>query len=657
MCGIIGAVWSNPRLAISPVLLAQMTRALGHRGPDADGIFSSELRTAPLVGVVPGVALGHRRLAIIDLEASRQPMGNEDGGVQVVFNGEIYNFRELRHRLEAGGHQFRSQGDTEVLVHLYEDEGIDFVRYLVGMFAIAIWDAPRRRLVLARDRIGQKPLVYRHEPGRLMFASELKSLLAAPDVPRELDPVALDEYLMYQYVPAPRTIFRGISKLQPGHIAVYEHDSLRVEAYWEPSFGGAAPLSESEYVDRLRATLSESVRSQLVSDVPLGVFLSGGIDSSIIAALMREQVSGPIQTFTVGFSDSTYDESQFARGVARHLGTEHHELLVEPRRAALIARLVEYFDEPFGDCSALPTYCLAQATREHVTVALSGDGGDELFAGYDRYRAMQLAARLDRLPAPLRVVPASGVWQRLPVTGRQKHTLNRVVRLVNIAATPPERRYVEVMSIFNEASRASLYSESFLRQLDDHDPAVCLTAALARGGQRDVVTATSLADLVTYLPGDLCHKIDMATMAHGLECRQPMLDHRLVELAVAMPASLKLRSGRGKWILERAFGHLLPSAVFRRRKMGFGVPIDEWFRRDLKALLHETLLARSAVGRGYFNPVEIERLLVEHTSRRRDHSHRLWLLLMFELWHRRWLDSPCDEVRCETLPLLPPAAT
>ncbi|MGD9633210.1 MAG: asparagine synthase (glutamine-hydrolyzing) [Pirellulales bacterium] len=654
MCGITGAVWSDPRLAITPEVLAQMTRALAHRGPDSDGFYSSALQVASSVGDVPGIAFGHRRLAIIDRDASLQPMANEDGSVQVVFNGEIYNFRELRHRLEASGHRFRSQGDTEVLVHLYEDEGVDFVRHLVGMFAIAIWDAGRRRLVLARDRIGQKPLVYRHEPGRLMFASELKGLLAAPDVPREVDPVALDEYLTYQYVPAPRTILRGIAKLPPGCIAVYEHDSLRVEPYWQGDFSLEVTLSQAEYVDRLRATLSEAVRSQLVSDVPLGVFLSGGVDSSIIAALIRGQVSGLIQTFTVRFSDPTYDESEFARGVARHLGTEHHELSVEPQLAALISELSESFDEPFGDSSALPTYCLARATREHVTVALSGDGGDELFGGYNRYRAIQLAARL---PAPLRALVTNRRWQRLPVTGRQKHVFDRAVRFARIAALPPERRYLELMSIFNERDRAGLYSESFVQQLDDHDPATYLFAALARSGERDAVTAASLADLVTYLPGDLCQKIDMATMAHGLECRQPMLDHRLVELAAAMPANLKLRGGRGKWILERAFGHLLPTSVFRRAKMGFGVPVDEWFRGELKELLVDTLLSVRATGRGYFHTGEVERLIAEHDALRRDHSHRLWLLLMLELWHRRWLDSPGDRSGCETLPPLTPAAT
>jgi asparagine synthase (glutamine-hydrolysing) len=656
MCGITGAVWTDPRLAIAPDVLAGMTGALAHRGPDSEGFFTSDLRLAGPVGDLPGVALGHRRLAIIDLAASHQPMANEDGSIQLVFNGEIYNYQELRRRLEANGHRFRSRGDTEVLVHLYEDEGVDFVRHLIGMFAIGIWDARQRRVVLARDRLGQKPLVYRYESGRLMFASELKSLLVAPNVPRELDPAALDEYLMYQYVPAPRTIFRGIFKLPPGHIAVFENDSLQVKPYWQPDCSGEEFLDQTEYVDRVRATLGEAVRSQLVSDVPLGVFLSGGVDSSIIAALMRDHVVSPIQTFTVGFSDPSYDETEFARLVATHLGAEHHEFRVDPQHVELISQLVKTFDEPFGDSSALPTYCLARETRRQVAVALSGDGGDELFAGYDRYRAMQLAARIDRIP-PVRALLGSRAWQRLPSGGRQKGFVERAKRLSKLLSVPPGRRYVELMSIFDETSRVALYSDDFLKELPNDDPAAYLDAALARSGNRDVLSAMSLADLVTYLPSDLCHKTDMATMTCGLECRQPMLDHRLVELAAAMPADLKFRRGCGKWILERAFGSLLPRAVFRRKKMGFGVPLDRWFRGELKELLHETLPARRAASRDYFDMSAIQQILAEHDSCRHDHSHRLWLLLVFELWHRHWLDPPHRRAPCETLPPLTPAAT
>lgn len=636
MCGITGAVWTDPRLAVSHDVLAQMTDVLAHRGPDDRGCYTSELRVAPPSPTLPGLALGHRRLAVIDLAESRQPMASEDGNIQLVFNGEIYNFHELRQRLEASGHQFRSHGDTEVLVHLYEDEGVDVVRHLVGMFALAIWDRSRRRVVLARDRLGQKPLVYRAEPGRLLFASELKSLLAVPDVPRAIDPAALDEYLFYQYVPPPRTIYSGISKLPPGHVAVWENDRLSVSAYWQPDFAREQPRTEAEYVAELRLRLGDAVRSQLVSDVPLGAFLSGGVDSSIVVALMREHAARPVNTFTVGFPDPAYDESAYARRVAAHLGTEHRELRVEPDCAELLPTLAWHFDEPFGDSSAVPTYYLARETRRHVKVALSGDGGDELFAGYDRYRALRLAAACDRLPAVLRRLVSSPIWQRLPGAGRQKSAARRLKRFAEVVATPPDGRYVELIAIFNDARRAALYGDEFVAQLPERDPAEYVAAALARSGGRDRVTAASLADLVTYLPGDLCTKVDIATMAHGLECRQPLLDHRVVELAVAMPVRLKLRGGRGKRILREAFGHLLPRDVFRRRKTGFGVPLDRWFRTELKDLAHDTLLAGDALARDYFRRAAIDELLADHATGRADHSARIWSLVMLEFWHRAW---------------------
>jgi asparagine synthase (glutamine-hydrolysing) len=637
MCGITGAVWTDSQLAISADTLRRMTDALAHRGPDDQGEFTSDLHFEPPYPAVPGVAFGHRRLSIIDRPGSRQPMANEDGSVQLVFNGEIYNFRELRLRLEGSGHRFCSAGDTEVLVHLYEDEGIDFLQHLVGMFALAIWDRNHRRVLLARDRLGQKPLVYQWQSGRLLFGSELKSLLAVPEVRREIDPSALDEYLLYQYVPHPNTIFRGVRKLPPGHVAVVEGDQFSVRPYWQPDFNQERPASESEYVDRLRSSLTESVRSQLVSDVPLGAFLSGGVDSSIIVALMQQQASRPVKTFTVGFSEPEYDETAYARRIAAHLGTEHQELRVQRDTTSILPELVRVFDEPFGDSSAVPTYYLAQQTRRHVTVALSGDGGDELFAGYDRYRAMRLAAAVDRIPRPLRAVLASKFWQRLPTPGRRKNWRRRMQRLAAALSTPSDRRYVEMISVINERQRANLYSDDFLFQLPDRDPADFVAAALARAAKRDAATAASLADLVTYLPGDLCHKVDMATMAHGLECRQPMLDHRVVELAIAMPASLKLIRGRGKRILEKTFDHLLPGEVFRRRKMGFGLPIDHWFRTALKDFARDMLLSQQALARGYFRPSAIEQLLTEHAIGRFDHSARLWSLLILELWHRQWM--------------------
>ncbi|MEX2170348.1 MAG: asparagine synthase (glutamine-hydrolyzing) [Pirellulales bacterium] len=643
MCGICGAVWTDSRLAIERGTLREMIARLRHRGPDDEGAYTSQLLHVPPAPPQPGVALGHRRLAIIDVDTSRQPLANENGAIRVVFNGEIYNYRELRKRLEGNGHQFHTAGDTETLVHLYEDEGPDFVRHLVGMFAIAIWDAPRRRLVLARDRIGQKPLYYRHEDGRLSFASELKSLLAIPGIPREIDPAALDEYLTYQYVPHPHTIYREISKLPPAHVGVFHDGQWTVTRYWEPQWNVEAQISTADAIQQVRDRLSESVRLRLRSDVPLGAFLSGGIDSSILTAIMQQESGGRIQTFSIGFPEREYDESPFARRVAEHLGTEHHELRVEPNAAELLPKLVWHFDEPFGDSSAVPTYYLAQLTKQHVTVAISGDGGDELFCGYDRYRAIRWAELIDRLPFADKLARWS-VWDRLPNSGHQKSQLRRIRRFLELLRLPAARRYAELVGIFNESRRAALFSEEFVAQLPDSDPIDFLAAAFAHCRQRDAVTAASLVDIMTYLPCDLCHKVDIATMAHGLECRQPFLDHRLVELAVSLPSQLKLRGRRGKWLLREAFGSLLPAEVFQRPKQGFGVPLDHWFRGDLRSLLHDVLLSPTALARGYFRPEAVRSLVDEHLNNQFDHSARLWALLVLEMWQREWANRAGEGV-------------
>jgi len=659
MCGITGGVWTEPERAISRDTLQRMTDVLRHRGPDDEGGYCSDWQLDAGGASRPGVALGHRRLAIIDIAGGRQPLGNEDDSVQVVFNGEIYNFRQLRQRLEAAGHQFRTHCDTEVLVHLYEDEGPGFLQHLVGMFALAIWDSRQRLLLLARDRLGQKPLVYREEPGRLLFASELKSLLEVPGVPREIDPQALDEYLTYQYVPHARTIFRGIAKLPPGHFAVYRDGRLDVQPYWRPDFNVEEPRPAEEYVRQLRAAMTAAVESQLQSDVPLGAFLSGGIDSSIVVGLMRQLAAGPVRTFCIGFPVPEYDETHYARIAAEHFGTIHEEFRIDPRAVDVLPKLVWHYDEPFADSSAVPTWYLSQLTRQHVTVALSGDGGDELFAGYPRYQAVWLAHWLDRLPGPARRLFAGKFWQRLPGSARQKSVVRHWKRFVEALDLPPAERYLEWISIFGAARRRGLYTTEFARTLVGDCPSFrghhaqhgrengtvpfpsplgFLTAAWARSGRRDPVTAVSLADLLTYLPGDLMTKVDIASMARGLECRQPFLDHRVVELAARMPVGLKFRRGRGKRILLRAFADMLPKAILQRGKMGFGVPLDHWFRAELREFAYEILLERRTTERGLFRPDAIRKLWDEHQQRQSDHSNRLWTLLVLELWQREWLD-------------------
>lgn len=638
MCGITGGVWIDPAQEVTPHTLARMTEVLQHRGPDDDGQYRSEFLIRPPYDPLPGVALGFRRLSIIDVAGGKQPLSNEDGSVWVVFNGEIYNFGALRHRLEATGHRFRTQSDTETIVHLYEDEGLDCFSHLNGMFAIAIWDANHRRLVLGRDRLGQKPLVYRLESQRLLFASELKSILQVPGVPRELDRGAIDEYLTYQYVPHPNTIFRGIRKLPPAHRAVYQDGELAITPYWRPDFNIQRPMTEAEACEQLRETLTSAVKLRMQSEVPLGAFLSGGVDSSLITALMQQHSTEPIKTFSIGFPIREYDESSYARSVASHLGTDHQAFQVTPDGVAVLPKLVWHFDEPFGDSSAIPTWYVSQMTRRHVTVALTGDGGDELFIGYPRYRAVGWAAGIDRV-APLKSFLGSRFWQWIPAPSKQKSRLRQAKRFSEALGMSPLRRYLDWISIFNEARRAELYTDDFLASLPNSDPASFLSTAYARAQRRDPITAIALTDLVTYLPCDLMTKVDIASMAHSLECRQPFLDYRVVELAAAMPLSLKYRWGQGKRILRRAFGDLLPAGIWRRKKMGFGVPLDHWFRAELKELTNDVLLDGTARNRGFFRPETVEALVRQHQCGEFDHAYRLWSLLVFELWMRQWVDG------------------
>jgi asparagine synthase (glutamine-hydrolysing) len=632
MCGICGAAWTTADGALSEPALRAMTARLAHRGPDEEGYRLDA-----------HCALGFRRLAIVDVAGSHQPLANEDGTVHVVFNGEIYNFPALRHRLEARGHALRTAGDTEVLVHLYEDEGPGLFHLLRGMFALAIWDAPRRRLVLGRDRLGQKPLLYRLERGRILFASELKALLSLPeaDVPRQVDLRQLDRYLTYGYIPHPGTILRGVHKLPPAHLAVWQDGKLTLERYWEADWNAESKRPAGEEVEELRTLLADAVREQMVADVPLGAFLSGGIDSTIIVGLMQRASDRPVKTFSIGFDDPAFDESPYAELAARHLGTEHHAFIVEPRAWETLPALAEQFDEPFADSSALPTWHVARETRRHVTVALTGDAGDELFGGYDRYRALFLAGLTDRLPAGVRAWLGGPLARAIPASARAKTPLRRVRRLLEGVSDAPESRYLRWMTLFDESDRAGLYSDDVLAELcasngEDADPALVLLRALGVAHRRDPVTRAMVADLLTYLPGDLLAKVDLASMAHSLECRGPFLDHRVVELALAMPLGRKLRvrGGRSKAVLKEAFPELLPPAIRTRPKMGFGVPLDRWFRGELKDELRCVLLDPSALGRGLFRPEAVRALIDDHVAGRRDHAYKLWGLLMLELWFR-----------------------
>lgn len=632
MCGITGAVWTADGEPVSLETLVRMTRVMAHRGPDGQGEHWDQQSDGS------GVALGHRRLSIIDLAGGTQPMSNEDGTVWVTFNGEIYNYRELRPALEAAGHQFRTNSDTETIVHLYEEKGIDFLQDLRGMFGLAIWDGPRRRLVVARDRLGQKPIVYRHVPGQFLFASEIKSILQVPSVPRELDPVALDEYLAYLYVPHPRTMFRGIRKLEPGSYAVYENGELRVDRYWSPDLNKCTSLSPAEMREALEAELMEAVRLRLRSDVPLGAFLSGGIDSTVIVGLMQRHASQPTKTYTIGFQADDYDESADAREIAAHLKTDHHELFVEPDSLGILPTLVYHYDEPFADSSAIPTYYVSQATREHVKVALTGDGGDELFGGYERYQTVDKFSKFDRLPPLARALLGNRLWDWMPTANRQDSVLRRIRRRMMLLREPSDRRFANFVTMFDRARRQATYSDAFRAELGDADAEGVFAAAMANCARRGGGSRAMLTDVQTRLPCDMLAKVDIASMAHGLECRSPFLDHRVVELAIGIPFAQKVVGTDTKHIVKETFSELIPPRIARRHKMGFCVPIDEWFRDGQHDFLLDHLLDPLSLDRGYFSPAAVRTLISEHQSGAWDHSHRLWTLLCLELWHRTFVD-------------------
>jgi asparagine synthase (glutamine-hydrolysing) len=631
MCGIAGGVWTAGAAPIGQDVLDRMTDVLRHRGPDGRGTYRW------LAEDGGGVALGHRRLSIIDLGGGGQPLANEDETVWISFNGEIYNYRELRPELERQGHRFRTNSDTETIVHLYEQYGEDCVLHLRGMFAFAIWDQRRRRLFLARDRMGQKPLIYREDRGRLLFGSEIKALLQAPGVSREIDPVALDEYLTYGYVPHPRTMFAGIRKLPPAHYAVFENGRLRVERYWTVDWNRESTASEAELKEQLRETLNTAVRLRMRSDVPLGAFLSGGIDSTTIVGLMCGHVE-KVKTYTIGFPVEEYDESGYARIAAEHLGTQHHELRVRSDSLEILPRLVWHFDEPFADSSAIPTYFVSQATRQHVTVALTGDGGDELFAGYPRYRTVEQLGKFDRLPGWLRRLAANRLWDCLP--GNSQHSFSRRLRFrMEILREPPARRYANWVGFFSPERKRSLYGDEMRHGLNGGDASDFVTAAMLAAGERSPGTQARLADLATYLPGDLLTKVDITSMACALECRSPFLDHHVVELAASIPFEFLCRGPGEKPFLTSTFSDLIPPPLRARGKMGFCIPLDAWFRGELREPLRRILLDSEGLVATHLRREGVEKLLNEHISGAWNHGNLLWSLLFLECWHQMYVNG------------------
>jgi asparagine synthase (glutamine-hydrolysing) len=598
-----------------------MCASIRHRGPDDEGRH-----------LEPGVGLGMRRLSIIDVATGQQPISNEDRTVWVVFNGEIYNYPQLRATLESSGHHFSTQSDTETIVHAYEQWGEAAFRRLRGMFGIALWDSRARTLFLARDRVGIKPLHYGVFAGRLYFGSEIKALLAGLDDPPALDYSALDHYLSFLYTPRDATIFSGIQKLPPGHLARWQHGRLDVSRYWELPADERAPASESEAAEALGSVLRDAVRSHLMSEVPLGAFLSGGIDSSTVVGLMAEASSRPVRTFSIGFDEPAYDELEHARTVARHFGTDHHEFVVKPDALAILDDLIAHFDEPFADASAIPTWYVSELARRHVTVVLSGDGGDELFGGYDHYLPHRYVAAFDKwAPAGARTI-ASHVWPLLPhgVTG--KNFLRRVAR-------DSRGRHLDQMGYFQTDEKASLLTPEVRRLIGPADAEASVARLFERFNHLSEQSQMMRFDCETYLPEDILTKVDRMSMAHSIESRVPLLDNEVVEFAARLPASLTIRDGRRKHILKEAVSRLLPPEILSRRKQGFGVPVGLWFRGGLREFFVDVLTSSRTRQRGYFEPRFVDRLVREHVTERRDHTLRLWALVVFELWHRAYLDT------------------
>jgi len=626
MCGICGVAGGEP--AEGSELVGRMCTAMAHRGPDDDGSIHRE-----------GVTLGIRRLSIIDVEGGHQPIRNEDSTIWVVQNGEIYNHLELRKVLVAAGHRFATQSDTEALVHGYEEWGEAIVERLNGMFAFAVLDLRRGRVLLARDRMGIKPLHYAVDGRRLVFASELKALLCDPRLRRELDPVAIDEYLALEYVPSPRSMVRGISKLPPAHTLEWWLGSgiHRLHRYWSPTLGEeeAPPRKPrlDELCEELRQVLRESVRKELISDVPLGVFLSGGIDSSAVTAMMS-QLGGDVKSFSVGFADRSFDESRYARKVANHLGTEHHELTLEPTMLLdLIPKLPVLLDEPLGDASIIPTYLLSAFTRGHVKVALGGDGGDELFAGYPTVQAHRLAGYYNRAPRLLRRGLIEPVVRRLPVSRDNLSFDFRAKRFVSGASYPLPERHQRWMGSFAAEERTALLSE----EMRDHLSSAHMPADHDAARPREPLNQVLLMDMRLYLENDILVKLDRASMMASLEGRVPLLNNDFVEYATRLPLDMKLRGLRSKFVFKRALRGLLPNSILNRPKKGFGIPVANWFRGPLKEQMLSVLSPERVARKGFFDPAAVAALVGDHLSGRRDNRKQLWTLFVFELWHDGYL--------------------
>jgi len=630
MCGIAG-IFSPSGKAIRPPEIKAMCDAMVHRGPDDAGYY-----------VHGRVGLGMRRLSIIDLATGHQPVRNEDGSIWTVLNGEIYNYRELRADLESRGHRFYTSTDTEVIVHLYEEFGAECVNRLRGMFALAVWDARRQSLFIARDRLGIKPLYYTEVDGRLLFASELKCLLELPEVERDLNWGSVNHLFTTLCTPNTESIIAGVHKLPPGHSLTLRADGTRkLVRYWEVNFEPDHSHGEEYFAERLRQMLEESIDLHLVSDVPVGAFLSGGLDSSSVVAIMARRSDRPIKTFSIGFEEQGFDETHAARRVAEQFGTEHTELILKPDVESMVEDIAWHLDEPFGDSSAIPTYMVSKLAAEQVKVVLSGDGGDELFAGYDKYRVEQRERRYEYAPAPLRKLLGL-IGDSMPEGAKGRNFLRHI-------ALSGTERYLDSSTLFKTDQKRRLFRPEFAHLLAGHDPWREASAYLERA-DGDWLSALQHWDLKSYLPLDILTKVDRMSMAHSLEARVPLLDHKLVEFAATIPPEFRLRNGEGKSIFKRAMRGILPDEIIDRRKQGFAVPLGHWFRGRLGGFARELLLPAGGARQEIFDRGYIAELLSMH-ERGRDLNLQLWTLMSFELWCRRFLDAPRAEPELKIPPI------
>jgi asparagine synthase (glutamine-hydrolysing) len=625
MCGIAGKICGNDR--VDRQLIDAMCQVIVHRGPDSHGVFLDS-----------NVGLGVRRLAVIDLDSGDQPIFNEDQSVVVVLNGEIYNFRELRDQLVDRGHRFSTKSDTEAIVHLYEEHGEHCVHYLRGMFAFALWDRTRERLLLARDRIGKKPLYYRVAGKSLWFGSEAKAILVDPMVSRDVDHAAIDTFLQYQHVPGRHCAFAALSKLPPAHVLVWERGKIDLQRYWKLDYEDRPAAPDEELAEEVRSELLEATRLRLRSDVPVGAFLSGGVDSSAVVAAMAQVSETPIKTFTIGFPERRYDERPFAREVANIFGTDHHEFVVAPNIIEILPRLAWHYSEPFADQSAVPSFYLSELTRQHVTVALNGDGGDENFGGYKRYAANELARRLSAVPSAVHR-PIAAALERLGTGPAQDTTRARLLRLARSLGQDPASRYATWVACFTEQERDVLYTPDMRAAVQTQEARAVVRDPYEASNASTLIERLLDVDTQTYLPDQLLVKMDVASMANSLEVRSPLLDHHFMERIAALPLGAKMTRSSAKRLLKEAVRPWLPNALLERPKQGFTMPIADWLRRELRAFPQTMLLSERSRQRGLFEPAAIEQLLSDHHRGLRDNSTKLWALLQLELWFQTYVDA------------------